>query len=179
MLCIVYRVSSHECHYVLPDDLSLGEALTNSTNCDVVYISIVSNIDLFAPIKAENVSNITIVGYSVATSVTCLEYSGLLFSNVSNFEMRNLRLQYCGIVVANTTTGYGTPPDLNWEVMAAISFSASFNITIRDVEILNSSGVGMVLMNTGGNVLISNCTFKDNRIDGNSTDVYAGGGGFI
>ena len=70
----------------------------------------------------------------------------------------------------------------NWKIKTAIYVVDSFDVTVQSIDMQESCGVGMVFLNTGGNVSITNSTFSDNRVcsdipNPNTDYEYPGGGG--
>lgn len=103
------------------------------------------------------------------------QWTVINFVNVSNLELSDLKIQDCGITISNSTSGSGIYS--TWGVKAAVYITSSVDINMWGVDILNSSGTGMLVLNSGGNVSMSLCSFKGNRLDLDGDHLYAGGGG--
>lgn len=152
---------------------------------DLKCMMIAKNATLSSVVSFENVASLSISGATVGlVTVTCVGNSGLSFRKVSNLMLENLKFVECGIYVESTSTNTSSDPPnhTNWTITTAIYIADSHNVTLRQVDIVNSHGVGLVIFNTGGTIKISYCRFIGNCLSPtcsheNENHSYPGGGG--
>ena len=52
------------------------------------------------------------------------------------------------------------------------------NVTLNNITVINSTGMGVTMYDVTGNVNVQNSTFSNNRVPSNELEKYPGGGGF-
>lgn len=160
------------CHYGLEEFLSVK----NHSSCNSINVDVTANTSLSTVFKLENINNISIVGNRKPT-LKCHNGSGLFFKNVTNLVVRNLVIARCGLIANSTSTNVTENGSSTWKIKSAVYISTSCNIAISDIVVVDSDGVGMVLVDSSGHITISNCSFMNNKIASDEIDVYPGGGG--
>ena len=123
-------------------------------------------------------NNVTITGdgYDV-TIVKCENGTGFGFINVTNISISGLTLSGCGQLRNSTTV----KNDISNSVMpfrAALYFENVTNVTIDNVVVNNSIGMGVAMYDVTGNVTVNNSIFRNNSVPSYEVDIYPGGGGF-
>ena len=120
-----------------------------------------------------DLSNVTIVGNgTTATAIQCNSTrAGLFFRGMSNLTIANLTISNCSML-QNSTTCNGSSLV---QYPSAITIHNSINVTIHSVSFTLNNGIGLSVVNTGGNVTIYGGTFDGNYVTDN--DHYPGGGG--
>ena len=130
--------------------------------------------------KATNMFNdmmsIKIFGKENST-IHCHYNAGLAFRNVSNIEFQNVTFHNCGMKFNSTSVNPDSPNNTTLISKAALLFEYCHNLSLSFVTIENSSGVGIQIYNTIGDVSISHCNFVGNKILSNETGNFSGGGG--
>ena len=124
----------------------------------------------------ENDDNVLIVG--MPTKIICNGAAGIQVRRISNFIMKHLTLSGCGGIDIKTNK----QGDILYYMRAAVIIEDCTNITLQDVSLVRSNGTGLVMLSTGGTVLINDCTFEDNSLNNNSIPnavVYGGSGLYI
>ena len=130
-----------------------------------------TRIFLDAAMLFEDRVNIGIMG-SPGRSVECIRNrsAGILFRNVTGIKIESLVMLKCGLSLSHTTASAHTKK-------SSLYISNSCNIALSAVTISQSSGVGLSVLNSAGDVNIENCTFNNNEVPKESTKNYTGGGG--
>lgn len=98
--------------------------------------------------------------------------SGVYISGMCAVTIENVVFEACGWRNFNITTGC----DSSAYYMMAISLYDCANITITNVIVQNSSGLGLALFNAAGSVSIVNSRFMNNSMMDDSVE---GGGGIL
>ena len=124
-------------------------------------------------------------------TITCDANASLSFTLSENISFERITLLKCG---GWFESSYGTKnyPDLRRaNFIAALDFRYCRNLSISDVEISSSPGLGANLYDVGGIVSFTNSTFADNKAASNDSleegseleliprYVYSGGGVFV
>lgn len=184
ILLLIYPASCQDCVRTYPKQGNLEELSKNYSHCGHIQVSINESIGIRHAIAFENVQRLTLIGL-VKPTLTCASEGGLLFIRIANLELRSLIIRHCGMIINSSNIDEAAS-----KYYVSVFISASVNVTVVDVDVLNSNGVGMFIENCGGQrslqsfpgyvqgkVAISNCTFRGNRIPENNTSKYARGGG--
>ena len=124
----------------------------------------------------ENASCIRLIGKESST-IRCHYNAGLAFRNVSNIVLQNVTFHNCGMKFNSTSVNPDSPNNTTLISKAALLFEYCHNLSVNFVTIENSSGVGIQIYNTIGDVNISQCNFVGNKIWSNETGNFSGGGG--
>ncbi len=103
---------------------------------------------LSRPVMFENIRGLTIQGND--TLVLCNAGGGLIFQSITDLEVSSLYLMKCGIA----------PPGGN--LWAAVHVRDCTNVSLRLVTITRSEGAALAMINTGGEVLMSELLVADN-----------------
>ena len=116
---------------------------------------------------------VQIVG--MPTEVKCTSAAGIQASQVTNFVMKNVSIYGCGL-----ENKIKIQDGITYYMRAAVIIKNCTNVTLQDVSLVQSNGTGLVMLSTGGTVLIKDCTFEDNSLNNNSISdlaVLSGGSG--
>ena len=110
-----------------------------------------------------------------AAVVNCSESpgAGLGFKG-SNIALMNLRFVRCGALHNSTSKDTNTTTLL---FRSALYFERVHSLTLNEVSVESSPGVGVTLFNVAEKVDIENCTFLSNLVPPNERDRYPGGAG--
>ena len=124
-------------------------------------------------------------------AITCDANASLSFTLSENISFERIRLLKCGGWF-ESSYGRKNYPDLRRaNFIAALDFRYCRNLSISDVEISSSPGLGANLYDVGGFVSFTNSTFADNKAASNDIleegseleliprYVYSGGGVFV
>ena len=119
-------------------------------------------------------SNVTITGNgSDVTMVECNKTgTGFGFINVNNITISGLTLSGCGQLRNSTTINSSSNSVMLFR--AALYFLNVTNVTIDDVVVSNSIGMGVAMYDVTGYVTVTNSLFRNNSVPLNES----GGGGF-
>ena len=128
-----------------------------------------------SPMAVSDVNSIAISGEGQGeTIVTCEGGSGLAFINVTNLTIAKLSFVNCE-AERNSTTYYDDN-DTPEVFLVGIYCWLCVDVTLDYLKVSNSSGVGVVFYETGGNNTIKHSVFSHNRFS-NDSDFKGGGGG--
>ena len=119
--------------------------------------------------------NITGDGSDV-TIVECENGTGFGFINVTNINISGLTLSGCGQLRNSTTVNMSSNSVMLFQ--AAVYFENVINVTIDNVVVSNSIGMGVAMYDVTGNVTVTNSIFRNNSVPLCEVDIYPGGGGF-
>ena len=122
-------------------------------------------------------NDVTITGDgSDVTIVECENGSGFGFINVTNINISGLTLSGCGQLRNSTTANMSSNSVMLFR--AALYFENVTNVTIDNVVVSNSIGMGVAMYDVTGNVTVNNSIFRNNSVPSYEVDIYPGGGGF-
>ena len=110
------------------------------------------------------------------SAIYCHYNAGLAFKYVFNIVLQNITFHNCGMMF-NSTSVNPDSPNNTLVSKAALLFEYCRNLSLSFVTIENSSGVGIQIYNTIGDVSISHCNFVGNKILSNESKTISGGGG--
>ena len=103
--------------------------------------------------------NLTSIYIRSEATTSCLDcngkHYGFFFDNVSNVVVENVIFDHCGFKNAIE--------EFNIDFDSSIYIRNSWNISLLNVTIRSSSGIGMALVDSRGYIHISNCSFDDNH----------------
>lgn len=146
--------------------------------------------------KSHNFSRMAAFGLSgngsirddIYVTVTCDANASLSFTLSENISLKKIKLLKCG---GWFESSYGREnfPDLRGaKFMTALDFRYCRNLSISDVEISSSPGLGANLYDVGGFVSFTDSVFADNKAASNISEielellpryVHSGGGVFV
>jgi hypothetical protein len=151
-------------------DYALAYAATNNTIINVARgLQYLEN-----DIEISNISNLTITGVDDSTIHCSHNNTGIKFVSMINLSIYSITLSGCGSLHFSIAQPFGE--DMI-KFKSALYILNSTNVSIRFTTIKNSSGVGLVMYDTNGIVLIDNSHFINNKMAVNEIEHYPGGGG--
>lgn len=142
---------------------------------DTTVIFCSQNFSLDFNLVLQGVRNIQLVGSP--STLTCSGDTGLTVLESENVTIRNVTFEKCG-ALHNSTTIDRTKQDSSVHLFrSAVYISDSTAITLDNVAITNSNGIGLSFFDTDGSVEIKKSNFSNNRVDANESSTLPGGGG--
>ena len=102
--------------------------------------------------------------------------SGLYFRAVKNLLIRNLTLDFCGTLQESTSEDINTD-NSTVKFKSSIYILNCTNVSLNELNIVNSNGKGATFFDTIGTVLVRDSMFKGNMVYVNGDNPYPGGGG--
>ena len=140
-------------------DLQSGSVL--SLNDSVLY-----NVTEFHYIA--NRANVTINGPAI---ITCVEGVGLVFINITGLTLNDVIIQECGLTGDNLTIVdniiHSEVADTSYQfrsgIKVAVFVIGSTDLTLHNVTVTKTQGIGMVCINVLGMVTFSDVMFQSNR----------------
>ena len=169
---------------------SLTYALNHTFNCSFTTIRILTNITLNSSIHSEfyNRKNVAIVGLGwKKTYIICgWEYNEFSNSSIDagfslyysiNFTLTRLTLQSCGAFQYNN----GRHLDLDHQLTFRSALFMRFcqHISLSEVVISSSNGIGLAMSNVYGNISVINSIFTNNTVWKTFESRLGGGGVFL
>ena len=123
--------------------------------------------------------NVNITGNgSDVTIVECNKTgTGFGFINVNNINISALTLSGCGQLRNSTTINISSNTSVAL-FRAALYFVNVTDVTIDDVVVSNSIGMGVAMYDVTGDVRVTNSIFRNNSVPSYELTLYPGGGGF-
>ena len=167
--------NTHPCKTL---DTALDAVKDNDTTVHIISRTCSYNTMRNVTLPYNVTSNVTITGNgSDVTIVECNKTgTGFGFINVNNININGLTLSGCGQLRSSTTINISSNSVLLFR--AALYFVNVTNVTIDDVVVSNSIGMGVAMYDVNGNVTVSNSIFRNNSVPSHELTLYPGGGGF-
>ena len=107
------------------------------------------------------------------TSIECVEEAGLGFSG-SRISISGLMIFNCGGLQDSTSLNSS---NATVSFRSGLHFHAVHSLSVKNVSVYCSPGVGMTLYNVDEDVIIEDCSFWYNRVPRKEIDEFPGGGG--
>ncbi len=154
------------------------EGISNSTQ----IVLLAGNHTLNTTIEVAQKQDIAITGTDHKNSViSCHDLgdtngSGLHFENLHRLYVANVTFFGCGSL-ADSTTQNNSFPSTTLRVRSAVYILNSTNVTIEFSQFLNGTGVGAILYDVSGLVMIKESVFSGNAVPDNEKHLYPGGFG--
>ena len=101
--------------------------------------------------------------------------TGIAFVRVSNLVITNISIVGCGM--KHNSTNHIKERFI--EIRSAVYIQNSTNITLDNVTIRNSNGIGLLIFNTNGSVSITRSSFVNNILNSSEQAKYLTGGGGV
>ena len=114
-----------------------------------------TNITRDLSVLIKDVKNISMIGHD-HTNIHCTRPLGFAFTNVTTLNIAKLNFAFCGAHIFSEFT-------FTKESRITLYFLRTINVTISEVDISNSKGVGLVGINMLGFSNISQSVFNGNR----------------
>ncbi|XP_065897607.1 uncharacterized protein [Dysidea avara] len=172
----VLLASCHTCN-IKDNRVSLNVHFSNKSCSEFYLENGIFNLEESNETNTFNSANsIKVIGKE-GTTIQCKYNAGLSFNYVSNIVLQNITFHNCGMKFNSTSVNPDHPNNTTLISKVALLFEYCHNLTLSFVTIENSSGVGIQIYNTIGDVSISHCNFVGNKILFNETGKFSGGGG--
>ena len=107
------------------------------------------------------------------TTIKCVHEAGLGFSG-SRISISGLFVCNCGGLQDSTSLNSSNS---TVSFRSGLHFHAVHSLSVRNVSVYSSPGVGMTLYNVDEDVIIDGCSFRYNQVPGEEIDKFPGGGG--
>ena len=143
------------------DEETLTNIAKNDSNWTVIRINC-SNISLTSPIIFTNRKSLVLDGQGARIICTSRE-AGLGFVNVQNLTLNNFSLVNCSMWDSAAQT------ELSEFKRAALLIFKGSGVTISHVSVTNSTGTGLRILETTGNVEIKQSLFAHSATENGST----------
>ena len=152
------------------DCIFLGDALQTIYSDATLYLCPGTHlIDQFIPING--LKNVSIIGCGDGTEtvITCTDSMGLVFVNITDLTIQNVRIEDCGLSGQNLTETLALLDgvieiffEVPNETTIAIFLGHVEDLVMQNVTITNTSGLGLVGINVIGTSYISEVDFMFN-----------------
>ena len=112
-----------------------------------------------APVFVSYKNNISLKGIGIRnTKIVCTEHNiGFVFEQVTNLQISNIDFVECTNNFYNKTIS-----DLIVVMAAAVTVLDSINVTVREITVSKSLGIGIIFKQTRGNIEIYDSVFEHN-----------------
>ena len=171
VLCIsINNCSNHcSCQNLTTE---IPQTIENVSNMTLKFSS--DHYVLEKVVKVSNSNFIAIEGHPTVILCTDSGPNGIHISHVINLKLAAIMIRNCkGIFQVNTLQ---TVTSQNIYFATSIFIEKSTNITLEMVDIMESRGSGLTMINNGGSNKLKNCSFCSNY-PANSNNVIPGGAG--
>ena len=144
------------------------------SSIDVVFMSGIHT--LTASHVFTNLQNVQFFGNTSAMIKCSLATFGIVFIQIKNLTIENLNITGCGM--KHTSTSTSKDGDFITH-LSALYIQNSTNLLVANVNISNSNGTGLSIVDTNGTININNSFFSNNRvtIPAELSTILSGGGG--
>lgn len=146
-------------------DYALNSFSPNESNMAIMIASGKQYLD--TSVTVSGVSNLLIEG-GADTLIECEGNGGIEVIAVTELTIKDVTFSECAFV-------HNASSDVFFR--SAIHILNSTNVMLCNVDITNSPGFGLALVDTGGTVIIENSNFRYNRVPQDEMDEFVGGGG--
>ena len=136
----------------------------------VIYIK-VSHLHLNKNISFKGLTSLAIQGDPTVINCTSSDGdTGMLFIEIMNITLNNLKLISCGSRLIIRKKTYSS----------ALTLQSCGEAHFTNLNIIKSQGIGLTILNhEKGRVSISQSSFRDNTIKSDAVDIYGGGGVYV
>ena len=144
----------------------------NSYNTQVMFCSTLFTLNLH--LELQGLQNISFIGNPSIFS--CSDNAGLTIINSVDISITNITFEHCGVLHNSTSVDIAN----NYSLLlfrSAVYILNSTDIILESVTISRTNGLGLAFIDTDGSINVTNCTFTNNSVNENETEVIAGGGG--
>ena len=158
---------------------SLDALQTSNVSDSMLILVIGTQLPLSRTLTFENLTDIAIVGDSKdKIIITCKKdgNGGIAFRFVRNITISNLAFVHCGALHGSTSTNL-TTLNSTMKFRITLYLQQCTDVSITNVDVTYSNGIGVVFFDTNGTVNAQNSTFSHNYVSSFEKHIYPGGGG--
>ena len=141
---------------------TLDYVVRNSESAECIQVNIYDNQTLNTTWIVSNISVFSMEGSSRDVTVSCLGQAGIEISEVETVVLSNLGFLNCGLSTVSTHT-----ENLK---LAAVAIYNSTNLTVTNCTFTDSTGTGLLVVDTRGPVSVSGSVFKNKNLGEYSTN---------
>ena len=162
-----YRVTVNANH-------SLQEVARMISNHTLITIN-TSWVIISSPVEFSHLSGITLDGQGATITCSSAE-GGLVFHNMQQLCLTNFTLSNCSMLHNSTNQNVDSDKNPSYFMMSVAAYiNRCQDLVIRGIRVANNSGIGMVILDANGTVLITGSHFTQNKVRTGS--FIPGGGG--
>jgi len=172
-------VESHDTNCTVTCDeqrcKDISDEMTRINSNEVLCI-MTGHYSLNKTVILYNINNVSIIATDGMANILCNTTVGMAIIDVQQFWMENITFSECALTgelwdqkvipvikqLLNFTNIYSIPS----EVGKSLTIAASRDISLCHVNVLNSKGVGLLVLNVIGQFFLQYCTF-DGIVDNN------------
>ena len=144
----------------------------NNNNSQFIFYSMIYTFHFH--LELFRLHNVSFVGHPSIFS--CSDDAGLMIVNSVDISITNITFEHCGVLHNGTSVNIVNNNSLLL-FRSAVYILNSTDIRLESVTISHTNGIGLAFIDTDGSIDITNCTFANNSVNQNETEVIAGGGG--
>lgn len=150
--------------------------LLNPTSCSSASINLTASFLVAEALHfGPNLTLISIYGSSANIVITCMQSSvnvGFHFYGIEEISLVNVAIEKCGLTEV-------IDPQTLFNYSSAIYFIDCINIFLHHVNVTDSSGSGVTMLNNSGAVNIYDCSFENNMVPRHLAGSITGGSGIF
>ena len=154
-----------------------ANALKNDT---LISIPGSSLCPLHEVVHISGYANIGIAG-NVNLTLECSngQSVGLYFAEVDGLQLTNITLSGCGALFDSASRNTSSSVPITDKFRVAMYVMNVTNFVIHSMRFHSSTGMGLAVYNTNGNVSVIKCDFINNSVSQDERSIYPGGGGML
>lgn len=152
------------------------ETLKSYNHTSDVNIALLGDVTISSIVKVIKFTNLIIWSQNMS-ALRCnasKNGSGLYFQEVRNLTITNVIIKGCSMLTQSTTS-LSNDPNVLLSSLSAVYILKCHTVSLTEVHVSYNHGTGVIMYDTGGDVVIHNSTFEGNQVPLNSH--YPGGGG--
>lgn len=156
--------------------------LAGHVNTNITYHLSFGKYSLSSDVSSNVINNVNYINFSGNYStISCQHEAGLLFKYSTDLSFSRITFSQCGLTIGYSfviSQSFDRPTTGSYpKYRSALSFHYCHNITIDNVTIESSNGLGLDIRNTGGSITVKNSNFLYNRVADSELLTFLGGGG--
>ena len=160
---------------------SLAQAASIVNNDTLISIPESSECPVDRVINISGYSNVGIAGNANLTLKCNVSgrNSGLYLAAIEDLQLVHITFDGCGALFDSASRNTSSPKLATFKIRVAVYVINVTNFMVNSVKFNSSTGIGLAVYDTNGEITITDCRFFDNRVPPDEQDKYPGGGGML
>ena len=161
-------------NYTINSTSSLVDLATKTLRCAVINVA-ADDITLTQLITFKDLFNVSMIGQSPLTEISCSNNSGFKFVDSELVLISNIQFSGCSLI---DTVPHSNNSNSHADQAALYVYNSS-NITIADCHFINNPATGLMLHEVTGSIHILSCNFSLNKPELEHEELNVTYGGLI